>query len=192
MRPEKNFEIAYILKGYPRLSETFIANEIHLLEQKGLRLHVYSVKKSGEKKVHPVVEKTQAPVTYLPVTNSIYQSGNVTWFDENFPKFASSQNYLFRSRPMTYLKTMFQAIWIAFIHRDGFFTKPRKEILKEFLQAGYIAREILHSGKTRHLHGHFSHGSTTAYLPVGHVFELSWSHRHRPCWWRPRNRSISR
>ena len=24
--------VAYVLKGFPRLSETFIANEIHLLE----------------------------------------------------------------------------------------------------------------------------------------------------------------
>ncbi len=32
MDSQPDYEVAYILKGFPRLSETFISNEIHLLE----------------------------------------------------------------------------------------------------------------------------------------------------------------
>lgn len=38
---------------------------------------------------------------------------------------------------------------------------PRKVYLKEFLQAGAIALQILQLGRVRHLHGHFCHGATT-------------------------------
>ena len=33
--------VAFIVKGYPRLSETFIAQEIYNLEQRGLDIQIY-------------------------------------------------------------------------------------------------------------------------------------------------------
>ena len=36
------FAVAYIMKGFPRLSETFILREIHLLEEMGLPIRVFS------------------------------------------------------------------------------------------------------------------------------------------------------
>ncbi len=59
-------EIAIVLKGYPRLSETFIAQEIHALERRGLRLRLYSLRHPTESSVHPVHREIQAPVVYLP------------------------------------------------------------------------------------------------------------------------------
>ncbi|MFQ5443827.1 MAG: glycosyltransferase, partial [Nitrospinales bacterium] len=168
-------EIAYILKGFPRLSETFIANEVYLLEQKGLRLRVYSVKTSSENKVHPVVEKINAPVTYLPGTTSLSQTSFIPWFRENFPKFAAAHKALFQSRPMAYCKTLLQAIRMVFKYRDGALAKPRKVFLKEFMQAGYIALEILQANNVQHLHGHFSHGSTTITLFVSQLTGLPFS-----------------
>jgi hypothetical protein len=62
-------EIAYILKGYPRLSETFISNEIYLLEKMGLKLRIFSIKQANEKQSHGVIDMIQAPVSYLhPMT----------------------------------------------------------------------------------------------------------------------------
>ncbi len=34
--------LGYILKGYPRISETFISNEILLLEKMGFTMHLFS------------------------------------------------------------------------------------------------------------------------------------------------------
>ena len=59
-------EIGYIMKGYPRLTDVFINNEIYLLESMGLRLHIFSAKKPRGEKIHAVVTDIQATVTYLP------------------------------------------------------------------------------------------------------------------------------
>ena len=40
--------VAYVLKGYPRLSELFIASEIHRLEQAGLELRLYVLRPPDE------------------------------------------------------------------------------------------------------------------------------------------------
>lgn len=58
--------IAVILKGYPRLSETFIAQELRALEQRGLNLHFFSLRHPTDTSVHPVHREITAPVTYLP------------------------------------------------------------------------------------------------------------------------------
>ncbi|MFQ5775446.1 MAG: glycosyltransferase family 4 protein [Kiloniellaceae bacterium] len=58
--------VAVVLKGYPRLSETFIAQEIHALERRGLRLRLYSLRRPTEASAHPVHREIAAPVTYLP------------------------------------------------------------------------------------------------------------------------------
>ena len=58
--------IALVVKGYPRLSETFIAQGIRALEGRGLRLRLYSLRHPTDPAVHPVHREIAAPVVYLP------------------------------------------------------------------------------------------------------------------------------
>ncbi len=58
--------VAVVLKGYPRLSETFIAQELHALERRGLALRLYSLRHPTDPAVHPVHGEIRAPVDYLP------------------------------------------------------------------------------------------------------------------------------
>lgn len=58
--------IAVVVKGYPRLSETFIAQEIRALEQAGLTLDLISLRRPTDKTIHPIHREIAAPVTYLP------------------------------------------------------------------------------------------------------------------------------
>jgi glycosyltransferase involved in cell wall biosynthesis len=58
--------VAIVVKGYPRLSETFIAQEIHALQQLGLPLRLYSLRRPTETAVHPIHREITASVTYLP------------------------------------------------------------------------------------------------------------------------------
>lgn len=58
--------LAIVLKGYPRLSETFIAQEIHALEQRGHKIHLYSLRHPTDPATHPIHDRIAAPVTYLP------------------------------------------------------------------------------------------------------------------------------
>ena len=59
-------KIVVLLKGYPRLSETFIAQELLGLEKAGLKLELMSMRRPTDKKRHPVHDEIRAPVTYLP------------------------------------------------------------------------------------------------------------------------------
>jgi glycosyltransferase involved in cell wall biosynthesis len=58
--------IAVILKGWPRLSETFIARELEALESRGLDLTLWSLRHPTDSKIHPVHARIKGPVTYLP------------------------------------------------------------------------------------------------------------------------------
>lgn len=58
--------IAVVLKGYPRLSETFIAQEILALERRGLSLDIWSLRRPTDRFRHPMHEAIGAPVAYLP------------------------------------------------------------------------------------------------------------------------------
>ena len=58
--------VAVVLKGYPRLSETFIAQEIAALEQRGLALLIVSLRHPTERRTHPVHAEIRARKLYLP------------------------------------------------------------------------------------------------------------------------------
>jgi len=57
---------AILVKGYPRLSETFIAQEILGLQRRGLDAEIVSLRHPTDRKRHPVHEAITAPVRYLP------------------------------------------------------------------------------------------------------------------------------
>jgi glycosyltransferase involved in cell wall biosynthesis len=61
-----NGPVAIVLKGYPRLSETFIAQEILALERRGLDLQIWSLRRPTDKAVHPLHRQIQASLHYLP------------------------------------------------------------------------------------------------------------------------------
>jgi glycosyltransferase involved in cell wall biosynthesis len=154
-------EIGYILKGYPRTSETFITNEIFLLESAGLKLTIFSLKTLTGQKRHGVVESIKAPVIYLPETTPSEESGVIAWLWQNIPGFAASHWRLFRRRPAAYLRTLVEMLAMCLSYRAHRFAAPNRAFIKEFLQAGFIALKILESGRIRHLHAHFCHTSTT-------------------------------
>jgi glycosyltransferase involved in cell wall biosynthesis len=58
--------IATIVKGYPRLSETFIAQEILGLEKRGIAQLIVSLRHPTEGKVHDLNREIAAEVLYLP------------------------------------------------------------------------------------------------------------------------------
>src|SRR5437667_10879126 len=63
-------KIGYVLKRFPRLSETFILNELLELERLGTRLQIYSLidvtlEEPGSPR-HKLVQELKSPVVYLP------------------------------------------------------------------------------------------------------------------------------
>lgn len=58
--------LAVIVKGYPRLSETFIAQEILGLQDRGLDQLIVSLRHPTDPAIHPVHRRIRADVLYLP------------------------------------------------------------------------------------------------------------------------------
>ena len=145
--------VAVAVKGYPRLSETFIAQEILALEQRGLSLEIWSLRHPTEKAVHPMHRQIRAPAKYLP-------------------------EYLYQE-PLRVLKGALwglrqPAVWrmLATFWRDlkRDMTPNRGRRLG---QAFVLAREL--PAPIRHLHVHYLHTPASVVRYAAMLRGLSWS-----------------
>ena len=58
--------VGYVLKTYPRFSETFIVNEILAHERAGAELEICSLRPPTGGRFHPDIGEVRAPVAYVP------------------------------------------------------------------------------------------------------------------------------
>jgi glycosyltransferase involved in cell wall biosynthesis len=136
--------LGMILKGYPRISETFISNEIHLLERSGIPVHIFSMRKPRESFCHPSVKEIRARVDYLPETI----------ISRRLPTVLKHNLRLAGRQPTRYAR----AIGVAARR----FRRTRKSAtLKHLLQAGYLVDFGLAGRRIAHLHAHFAHSPTS-------------------------------
>ena len=145
--------VAFVLKGYPRLSETFIAQEIEALERRGLDILIVSLRHPTDKKRHPVHDRIQAPLLYLP--EYLYQEPlrvlRGWWRARRLPGYGETVK-----------------LWWRDLRRD---CTPNR--IRRLGQAFVLAAEL--PAKYRHLHAHFVHtpGSVTRY--AAHLLGLPWT-----------------
>ena len=66
MSQQADGRVAVVLKGWPRLSETFIAQEIAGLEARGVTLEIWSLRRPTDAHRHPVHDRVAARIVYLP------------------------------------------------------------------------------------------------------------------------------
>ena len=59
-------KVGYVVKRYPRYSETFIVNEILAHEAAGLELEIFSLLPPEDGHFQDAISRVRAPVTYLP------------------------------------------------------------------------------------------------------------------------------
>lgn len=64
-------KVGYLLKRYPRLSQTFILNEMLELENQGVDVTVFALKGSDDPIIHDQCRKLKAPVHYLSAASPI-------------------------------------------------------------------------------------------------------------------------
>jgi glycosyltransferase involved in cell wall biosynthesis len=132
--------LAYLLKTFPKLSETFILNEILGLEQLGVEVEIFSLRRPDEGQVHSAVSKVKGRVTYVSSTMPKPVRFVWTWLQHLA---------LFLANPAAYSKA------VRFYIRDQKATR-----LKEFMVAGVLAGKLRRRGIT-HLHAHFANVPTS-------------------------------
>lgn len=149
--------LGMILKGYPRISETFISNEILLLERRGFSIHLFSMRHPRESFSHRSVQRIRAEVDYLP--QEILEGF--------FPLVYHNLRMAFR-RPGSYL----HAARTAFRR----FLRTRKSAtLKHLLQAGYLVDKLLPGRNIVHFHAHFAHSPTSVAMFAGMLSGIPFS-----------------
>ena len=131
--------LGMMLKGYPRISETFISNEILLLERLGFPIHLFSMRRPREKFTHQSVNQIQATVDYLPET-----------LLKPLPRLLYHNGILAAQQPRIYAR----ALKIAF---QRFLRTHKSATLKHLFQAGYLVRHLMPHRRIIHLHAHFAH-----------------------------------
>ena len=145
--------VAFVLKGYPRLSETFIAQEIRALEQRGLDVHIVSLRHPTDRAVHPVHHEIRAPVLYLP--EYLYREPLRVW--RGWRRARRLKGYREARR-----------LWLRDLRRD---LTPNR--IRRFGQALVLAAEL--SAGIRHLHAHFLHTPASVARYAAMLYGLDWS-----------------
>lgn len=64
--PERQLHVGYVLKRYPRFSETFVVNEILAHERAGTRIDIFALGPVEETHFQDAIAQVRAPVTRLP------------------------------------------------------------------------------------------------------------------------------
>jgi glycosyltransferase involved in cell wall biosynthesis len=149
--------LGMILKGYPRISETFISNEILLLEKLGFAIHLFSMRRPRENFSHESVKKIRAKVDYLPET-----------LLKPLPRLLYHNLFLAAKEPRAYagaLKTAYRR----------FLRTHKSATIKHLLQAGYLAHRFLPASGVTHLHAHFAHSPTSVAMFTSHLTGLPFS-----------------
>lgn len=124
--------VAYLVKTYAKMSETFILREVIALESKDVRLSMYALRPPDCDQAE-LAREVRASVWYVP--NSILESGGaLVW----------SQLYLACTRPLRYLRAL------AFVAGRGGIHP-----WLDWLQAACLARRLRRDG-VDHLHAHFA------------------------------------
>lgn len=157
--------LAVVVKGWPRLSETFIAQELVALEAAGHRFDIWSLRFPTDVKRHPLHDQLKARVRYLP-------------------------EYLHRE-PLRVLGALRRArrlpgfgealkIWRADYARDR--TRNR---VRRFGQACVMAAEL--PPETRGLYAHFLHtpSSVARYAAIMRGLPWSFSAHAKDIWTSP-------
>ena len=134
--------LAIVLKGYPRLSETFIAQEIRALEKRGIDLCIFSLRHPYDPASHPIHAEIKAPVYYLP-----------EYVHDDPGRVAAAALRLC-------LKTGFWRALASF--SVDLWREPTRNRLRRFAQGLVLAREMPPS--VEHYYAHFMHTPTSVCL----------------------------
>jgi glycosyltransferase involved in cell wall biosynthesis len=123
--------LAVLVRVWPKLSETFILEEILALERRGIDVSIVGLAASTESLRHADVERVQAPVALVPA-----------WKVSTLVKHLVAHVTLLATHPVRWCAALFEA------QRRGAAGR------RDFTRAAWLARHLIGDGAAR-LHVHF-------------------------------------
>ncbi len=145
--------VAFVLKGYPRLSETFIAQEIRALEERGLDIVIVSLRRPTDPHTHPIHDEIRAPVLWLP--EYLWREPLRVWRAFR----AVRRRPAYRAARRAWLRVLARA--------------PTANWVRRFGQALVLAQEL--PSDVVHLHAHFLHTPASVTRFTSLITGLPWS-----------------
>jgi glycosyltransferase involved in cell wall biosynthesis len=147
-------QVGYVIKMFPRLSETFILNEVLELERQELSLRIFSLKRPVDKVFHEQTRLVRSPISYLPEKPS------------DAPlRVALGQFHVWRRYRRPWGRMLRNTLQRARAGGDS-------NDLMIFCQACCLIREL---GVIRHLHAHYANLPAKVALLVHRITGISYS-----------------
>lgn len=145
--PPETARVGYVLKMYPRFSETFIVTELLAVQELGVDLEVFSLRPPADGRFHESLARLRAPVTYLA------HAGHT--------KTADVWATLAAARP-------------ALPELAGHLDELLAADVRDAVQAVELAAAVRQRGIT-HLHAHFASVAATVARLAAQIAGVSWS-----------------
>ncbi len=150
-KEKRSMRIGYVLRMYPRHSQTFVANEIHELERQGVDVRILSLKRPDDGIFHEAFCRVKARAQYLPESHH----GRVR-------QVLRSQWKWFRRGPKAFLAAVREARSDA---QSGWF---------EIYRAAELLRWVK-KNRIDHVHVHFGTAEATVAMIANILGGLSYS-----------------
>ncbi len=135
--------VLYVLKRYPRLTETFILNEIRAMERLGERLIIFSLLPPEPPPHHPMVAEVCAPVHSPP-----------PHLGAQVRRVLGAHARMLAVAPWRYLRALGLAL------RRTLTSRHPLSLWRQFARAGVLAALCRRAG-VRHIHAHFANAPTS-------------------------------
>ena len=151
-------QLAYILGAFPAPSQTFVAREIRTLLRLGLPLRVFALGRQKRARSEEEDRIWAAEVRHVPA--------GLSW------RLACAHFWFLRRRERR------RRYWRACVAVVGLRHRPRYLVLQAlhvFWRVPAVARELLASGSTRHVHAHFAVSQTEAALVLATLLDCGFS-----------------
>lgn len=155
--------VIYVVRSWPRLSQTFIVNEVLALERLGVDIEIFSMTRSGEPLTQLQVATVRAPVTYLDDRGS---AGRLRIRDHLAVALRG---------PRRYVSTAYYA-WRNPDLSSGYATATTMQCLSHAVRIARYVHKLRRQGVTvAHLHAHFIHDPALVGLFTGRLSGLPYS-----------------
>ena len=145
MQLPESFRVGYVVKRYPRFSETFIVNEILAHESAGLNLDIFALRPPADTHFQPAIARVRADVTYLQ---------NKGKMDDLWASFQRASDLI----PATLTDVL----------------SFRDEGASTILQAVQLATVVRERG-INHLHAHFATSAAVVARVAAHLAGITYS-----------------
>lgn len=158
-------KLAVLVKGWPRLSETFVAQELVALQEAGHSFDIWSLRHPTDMKRHPLHDRFRGQVRYLP--EYLYQEPQRVWVARRAAQALPGYAEAYR-------------VWRADLRRD-----PTHNRIRRFGQACVLAAELPET--TRVMYAHFMHtpSSVARYAAIMRGLPWSFSAHAKDIWTSP-------